>query len=123
MVSSALAHETIGRQTYWFANGNNGRAAPQAYLLPTYDEYLIGYKDRNAAVDPEHAAQIIGGLVFDSTIVLNGRVVGTWRRTVEKRQVSVQTQFFGTLATTERDAVAVAAERYAAFLGARLVLA
>lgn len=51
-------------------------------LLPGFDEYLLGYADRSAALDPQHADRIVpgGNGMFRPTVVLDGRVVGTWRR-------------------------------------------
>lgn len=50
-------------------------------LLPGFDEYLLGYADRSAALAPEHLQRIVPGMngVFRPTVVVDGRVVGTWR--------------------------------------------
>ena len=51
-------------------------------LLPGFDEYLLGYGDRSAALAPEHSEAIVpgGNGMFLSTIVSRGEVLGTWRR-------------------------------------------
>ena len=51
-------------------------------LLPGFDEYLLGYQDRSAALAPEHAERIVpgGNGVFRPTVVSDGQVVGTWKR-------------------------------------------
>jgi hypothetical protein len=53
------------------------------FLLPGFDEYVLGYADRSCAVPPEFAERIVpgGNGMFRSTVVADGRVVGTWRRT------------------------------------------
>lgn len=50
-------------------------------LLPGFDELLLGYADRSAAVAPEHLPRIVpgGNGVFRPTVVVDGRVVATWR--------------------------------------------
>jgi hypothetical protein len=60
--------------------------------LPGFDEYMLGYKDRSLMLDDEHKQAIVpgGNGVFQPTIVVGGRVVGTWRREV-KRGVAVVT--------------------------------
>jgi hypothetical protein len=51
------------------------------FLLPGFDEFVLGYGDRGAVVDPAFAERIVpgGNGMFRSTVVSNGRIVGTWR--------------------------------------------
>jgi len=53
------------------------------FLLPGFDEYLLGYQDRSAALPAEFAQHIVPGNngMFRSTVVADGEVVGTWKRT------------------------------------------
>jgi hypothetical protein len=56
---------------------------PQAaglFLLPGFDEFVLGYADRSCAVPPEFADRIVpgGNGVFRPTVVHRGRVLGTW---------------------------------------------
>jgi hypothetical protein len=53
------------------------------FLLPGFDEFVLGYADRSAALDPRFADRIVpgGNGMFRSTVVSDGRIVGTWRRT------------------------------------------
>jgi len=55
-------------------------------LLPGFDEYLLGSGDRSAALAPEHGHAVVpgGNGMFKPTIVANGEVVGTWRRTLTR---------------------------------------
>jgi hypothetical protein len=57
-------------------------AARGVFLLPGFDEYVLGYADRTAAVPAEHAQLIVPGNngMFKPTVVVDGRVVGTWKR-------------------------------------------
>lgn len=50
-------------------------------LLPGFDEYMLGYADRTAALPAEYADRIVpgGNGVFRPTVVAGGQVVGTWR--------------------------------------------
>jgi hypothetical protein len=53
---------------------------PVVRLLPTFDTYLLGYRGRDLAVPPEHAARVWpGGGIIRPTVVENGLAVGTWR--------------------------------------------
>jgi hypothetical protein len=53
------------------------------FLLPGFDEFVLGYGDRRAILDPEFAGHIVPGNngMFRPTVVHGGRVVGTWQWT------------------------------------------
>ncbi|MFW3172330.1 winged helix DNA-binding domain-containing protein [Geodermatophilus sp. CPCC 206100] len=57
--------------------------AERLHLLPGFDELVLGYADRSCTVPPEFAGRIVPGNngVFRPTVVLGGRVLGTWRWT------------------------------------------
>jgi hypothetical protein len=50
------------------------------FLLPGFDEFVLGYGDRSDVLDPAHAERIVPGRngMFRPTIVHEGRIVGTW---------------------------------------------
>ena len=54
--------------------------------------------------------------MFKPTIVIDGQVVGTWKRTLKKTTVTIELQPFNPLSDVESEAVATAAETYGAFL-------
>jgi hypothetical protein len=91
MVDAQLAQEELDDQTYWFSTSSSGAktGSPTAYLLPAFDEYLLGYRDRSAVLDPIHAGKVVpgGNGMFKPLIVIDGRVVGTWKRTLRKTKV------------------------------------
>lgn len=96
----------------------SGPAPPArgAWLLPPWDEYTVGYKDRAALVRPAHAAHA-GLELLKPTVMLDGQVVGTWTRTLGKAGVSFAVSSFGALAATQRRRIDRAAQRYASFFG------
>ncbi|NJC71616.1 winged helix DNA-binding domain-containing protein [Planosporangium thailandense] len=51
------------------------------FLLPGFDEFMLGYADRSAALPAEFADRIVpgGNGVFRPTVVSDGRVVGVWK--------------------------------------------
>jgi hypothetical protein len=53
------------------------------FLLPGFDEFVLGYGDRTAVLDAEFAQQIVpgGNGMFRPTVVHGGRIVGTWQWT------------------------------------------
>ncbi len=129
MAKSHLVHEKIDGQAYWLASSMPARpsakaASPIAYLLPPYDEYTVAYKDRSAVLDPLHNKLVnTGNGVFSPIIVVDGQVVGMWKRAVKKAAVEITLTPFTTINKTAMRAVAAAANRYSEFLGAPVVLA
>jgi Winged helix DNA-binding domain len=117
--SSKLAQETIDGKVYWMPQNGLDDIPNTVHLLPGFDEYLLGYKDRSASLDPRHAPKVIPGKngIFMPTIVRSGRVVGTWKRALKKNAVVVTTSFFGTPKKIETCACEDAAKRYGRFLG------
>jgi hypothetical protein len=50
-------------------------------------------------------------------LVVDGRVEGTWRRTIEKGAVSIEVSPFRKLTDRDRAGVGAAADRYGEFVG------
>lgn len=92
--------------------------AREVYLLPGFDEFMLGYKDRSAALDPEHAQRICPGNngMFSPTIVVDGRIAGTWKRTARKNGILITPDLFPKK-TCPADDLHKAAKRYGAFMG------
>jgi hypothetical protein len=98
--------------------------SPSAHLLPAFDEYLVGYKDREAVLDPEDVKRINpGGGILNPTIIIDGRVVGTWKRILKKGSVVITPDWFGPPDETEQAAFAAAAGLYGVFLNLPVTLA
>jgi len=123
MVEGHLIRDVIDGKTHWFPSSmpTIKRAGPIVCLLPAFDEYLIAYKDRSAAVGGKQATP--GNIVFSSAIVIGGRVVGSWKRTFKKDAVIITLSPFSPLNKAETLAVTEAAHRYGSFLGLTAVLA
>src|SRR5205814_7953481 len=88
-------------------------------LLPGFDEYLLGYAERGAVLDPQHVRKIVTGSngVFNPTVVLDGRVEGVWKRTLRKGTVEVYPVPFTSWSEAQERGIAAAAERFGRFLG------
>jgi len=70
-----------------------GRAVTRPILLPGFDEYILGYSDRLFAMRDDHHRRLVPGNngVFKRSVVVGGRVVGTWTRAgaVGRRKLEV----------------------------------
>jgi hypothetical protein len=92
---------------------------PRAHLLPPYDEYMVGFTDRSAALEPRYAGHMVpgGNGVFFAILVLDGQVVGTWRRAARAKVVEIEGKPFASLKPTAKRSFGAPVGRYAHFLG------
>lgn len=87
LVVDGLETDDAAEPSYWRPGlhdevGAVGRAAAQPLLLPGFDEYVLGYADRLFAMAQDHHRRLVPGNngVFKRSVVIDGRVVGTWAR-------------------------------------------
>jgi hypothetical protein len=99
--------------------GPGGATDPprSAHALPGFDEFVLGYRDRSAQLDPVDEPRIVpgGNGVFVPTLEVDGRVVGTWRRTDRPGRLLLEARPFAPLPQRTRARLAGALARYAAF--------
>lgn len=121
-----LTKVTAAGHDYWLAHSQPpaANAGAASYLLPGFDEYLLGYADRSAMLDPTYAQRICpgGNGVFRPTVVIDGRVVGTWQRTLKRHRVGITLALFNPLTEAQHESLAKEAQRYGAFVGLPAVL-
>ncbi len=103
MNKDVLQHAVINGQAYWFAESQLTLPEPQIVsLLPSFDEYMAGYLDYSS---------------FKPSIILNGKVAGTWKYREQKRTIQIETQLYSPLGKEAAHAVLNAEKAYARFLG------
>ena len=121
-----LVQKTVADRAYWMASNllelNTGTTT--TYLLPGFDEYLLGYSDRSAVLDPAYAQRICPGDngMFNPTIVFDGVVTGTWKRIFKGGAAVIETMPFRPLTPAKNEALSAAADRYGEFMGMPVVL-
>ncbi|HEX5691792.1 MAG TPA: winged helix DNA-binding domain-containing protein [Roseiflexaceae bacterium] len=118
-VRGELGCEQIEGQEYYFDPElpPASEATKEAFLLPPFDEYLVSYRDRSAALDPQHNTAVVpgGNGIFNPIVVIDGQVLGTWKRTFKKKSVQMSFSPFASFDAAQQRAIAEAAERYGAF--------
>lgn len=113
---AGLDRETIDGVDHWSDDAEEP-PPPGVHLLPGFDELMLGYKDRSATIAAADEPRVCpgGNGVFRPTVVVDGRMVATWRAIVARRGVSFTWEpFAGSL---DEDALAEPRRRYVAFLG------
>ncbi|MFF2274029.1 winged helix DNA-binding domain-containing protein [Agromyces sp. NPDC058136] len=91
-------------------------AAATRHVLAPFDEYFLGYGDRTPYCSPDDAARVVPGKngLFLPILVAGGEVVGTWRRSPERRgATAIELNPFG--GAVDVDEFAPAFARWAAF--------
>ena len=121
MASPQLEHETLDGKTYWFGELRTTAKtkATTIHLLPNYDEYLIAYKDHSPTFDSSLKEQLgpNNTVLFSNIVVLNGQVIGGWRRTIKKEEITVNACLLFKPGKGVKGALRLAAERYGQFVG------
>ena len=93
-----------------------------AHALPAFDEHLLGYRHRDAVLNPEHATLVDPGRngVFRWTLVADGRVIATWNRKRLTHHTVAEVRPFAAI-TPDVQARAVAAlERWGTYAGTKV---
>ena len=125
----ALQREEIEGITFWSAPGDKAggteiaEPSPSVRLVPGYDEYIMGHSDTKPLLaragspwDPATPP------VFRLVVLLDGGVVGFWRRTLEKHRVIVEAELLERFDDLQLRALEAEAARYGAFLGLESVV-
>jgi hypothetical protein len=90
--------------------------------MSIYDEYTIGYKEwRGIGGDAYGETLRAMGNALQNVIILDGRLVGTWRRVIDKNALTAELNWLVPVGERERRAVVAAAWQYGEFLGVTVV--
>lgn len=125
MNKPSLISETIDFETYWFAEPVSiPTSLPDSvYLLPAFDEFLISYKNRSAAITIDHHKKAISNNgVFRPVIVVNGQISGLWKRTIKKDSVLIELVHFRPHSKKEEKLIEKATEIFSHFSGMKAEL-
>jgi hypothetical protein len=121
LAQSSIERVVVDDTEFWMSNSLSiaGDDESRAHLLPGFDEFMLGYKDRSAALSPRYASRIVPGAngMFLATLVLDGQVCGTWRRTARSKSVEIEASPFARLKAADKKAFAEPLARYASYLG------
>lgn len=120
LLDKQLKEAVINEAVYWSpkASRNSDRKRKlEAHLLPAFDEYNVAYKNRAVVLDPDVASRVTMWDALGPTFTVDGRILGTWKGTLNKNSVTIVLNPSRTLRKPEKAAIAIAAEKYAMFLG------
>jgi hypothetical protein len=121
---SNLISEVIENQTFWFSDysGNNDQNQERVFLLPSYDEFLLSYRDRSASIsDNIQKIAVSNNGIFYPVILSDNQIRGTWKRISKRDNVIISTNLFRSKISAE--SLENSIKRYSRFLNKKAELA
>ncbi len=118
LISNELTFITLGKDELAFIDKG---IAPiknnDVFLLPNYDEFTVAYSDREVLMGKDATTMgRNGNPLFSNIILVNGKVEGTWKRTIKPQSVTVTTELFSTLPATKQKQLQQRIGQYEQFL-------
>ena len=118
------SYSSAGKVYWWSGEPGPASRNPIVHLLPNYDEHVVAYRDHGPSLDARAPGALHGwgnGLTTHM-IVLNGLVVGGWRRTIAGAQVKLELNPLIDPRPAERKALRQEVARYGDFLGMKIIV-
>jgi hypothetical protein len=121
MAGKLLVSEAVNGVTYYMsADKHISTEKPKGvFLLPGFDEYFVAYKDRSLIMNTEYARKMMAvknGL-FANTIIINGMIAGTWRRTINKDSMNMEFKPFEKLSAAKMKGLNKVVKEFEKFTG------
>ena len=127
LASSALSTEEVEGRIYHYVKQTRRLPSEekQTYLLPAFDEYLLGYKDRQAVLGGSQTKETLKNSksnfvhsngVFLPTVVIDGHVSGVWKSKIGAKKVVITVNLFRKLEIDQKSSIKEAADSYGDFL-------
>jgi hypothetical protein len=121
IAESSLDHAMIDGRKYWFLQSTRAMKpkSPFAHLLPNFDEYFIGLKDRAAMQTKLRAVGLTATLdgLSGHIVTIDGQAIGGWKRTFEGKSAVVSVKPLTQPSDAEQHAIARQVDRFGKFLG------
>lgn len=105
------------REYYHIDTGKSNGSSERPYLLPPYDEFVMGYKDRSAMFLLLDGNKNRSGIFFNNMILYQGQVIGTWRRSAIKNRMELEFNILTKVGRNVKLKLKSEANRFADFYG------
>lgn len=117
-----LPSEIIEGQTYVMPTTKEVKDVQSSHLLQAYDEYTIAYRNNTGLIiKSEYLKNYSIENGFTSSFIVNGEILGTWKKTIKTDNVVVHTKPFTKLDDTQAKLVKDSAEELGRFLNLPVV--
>ena len=124
-VAADYLEKITAQETTWYLvrETRKSAVAGRAFLLPAFDEFIIGYADRSAALPKGLASSVISSNgIFRAVILQRGLVCGLWKRTIKNNRLVLSTESFTGRTASFQRALLSAATDLANFYRVALVM-
>jgi len=130
MMGAEVRNEPVDGIVFWSTATEEAPPPPArgAHLLQTYDELVVGFSESRFFRDPrlECASAAWSGAsgapVPTGGILLNGRIGGHWRRTIERSRIDVEMHLYEEPKRAAARALEAAADDLGRFFGREVAL-
>lgn len=115
----------IENQAYYFVNQLSDEKIfrESVHFLPAFDEILIAYKTREASILLEHQNKTFtNNGIFKPIILENGKVIGTWKRTIKKDHAKIETEFFNETESSKKEILFDGLKAFENYLETKIVI-
>ncbi|TDO83984.1 winged helix DNA-binding protein [Flavobacterium chryseum] len=93
------------------------------HFIPAFDEILISYKTREASILVEHQSRAFtNNGIFKPIILENGKVIGTWKRTIKKDHAKIETEFFNETENSKKAILFEGLKAFENYLGTKIII-
>jgi hypothetical protein len=95
IISREITSAEMQNERYYFAEPilDQTPRPEQLYLLPIYDEMIMGYKNRDAIMQYLQKAASKMNIVFDNMMVYDGQIIGSWKRVIKNNHIDLLPHF------------------------------
>lgn len=112
--------EVYGRPGY-----RHGEVEPTrgVQLLPGFDNYLLGYRDRHPMIEADRVPEVYVGGIILPTVLSDGRVIDRWRLARKPAVATMEITLFRELTRKQRVAIETEVTDLSRFLALPATLA
>lgn len=123
MLQPDLEKHVIEKETYYSGplHSMDKEDLRRIQLLPIYDEFIMGYKNRDAILEYHKSIHPKPAFRFDNTIVAEGQIIGNWKRTVYPKYIDLEYHFFKQPDKSQLQDFERAVQRFEEFTGLKIV--
>jgi hypothetical protein len=118
-LSREYMHELIDGKEYIFIPGElpDMKKMQTSFLMPDYDEYGMGYKDRSAIFNNQKYRTAVSrnNPIFNRMIIMNGKIDGTWQRVIKGKAMTIETFPFEPLNKAKQQVLKKVVEKFRKF--------
>ncbi len=96
---------------------NSSSAERTVRLLPAFDTYFLGYRQRDFAVDAQHQKDVFHGGQLVPVVLVDGSAAGVWRYVRAGQRINIEARSFTAFDEQVRQLIAEEAQDIGHFFG------